>query len=52
MNETLEKCLNESKGRPHPQIKPEVIQLLRRFYTPYNRKFYHMVGKNFGWAEF
>jgi len=52
VNETLERCLNESKGRPHPNIKPEVIQALRRFYKPYNRQFYKLTGKNFGWSEY
>lgn len=46
-----EKCLNESKGRRHPDVNPAVVETLRRFYTPYNRQFYKMVGRDFGWPE-
>ncbi|RWS11358.1 heparan sulfate glucosamine 3-O-sulfotransferase 5-like protein, partial [Dinothrombium tinctorium] len=52
LNGTAEKCLNESKGRPHPDVDPAVVQTLRRFYSPFNRKFYKMVQKDFGWPEF
>ncbi|RWS26721.1 heparan sulfate glucosamine 3-O-sulfotransferase 5-like protein [Leptotrombidium deliense] len=52
LNGTVEKCLNESKGRPHPDVDPVVVQTLRRFYSPFNRKFYKMVKKDFGWPEF
>jgi len=46
-----DKCLNESKGRRHPQVDPAVVQTLRRFYAPYNRQFYKMAGRDFGWPE-
>ena len=46
-----DKCLNESKGRRHPKISPALIHTLRTFYAPYNRKFYDMVGKSYGWPE-
>ncbi|CAG2177945.1 unnamed protein product [Oppiella nova] len=52
LNGTSDKCLNESKGRRHPQIDPQVIQILRRFYATHNRLFYRLVGKDFGWPEF
>lgn len=48
-NDTMEKCLNLSKGRAHPDIKPEVIRKLRAFFRPFNEKFYGMVHRNFGW---
>ncbi|KAM6957357.1 heparan sulfate glucosamine 3-O-sulfotransferase 6-like [Aplochiton taeniatus] len=43
------RCLGKSKGRPHPQIPPEVIQKLRDFYRPFNLRFYQMTGQDFGW---
>ncbi|XP_077388914.1 heparan sulfate glucosamine 3-O-sulfotransferase 6-like [Festucalex cinctus] len=43
------RCLGKSKGRPHPQIPTGVLQKLRDFYRPYNRRFYHMSGQDFGW---
>ncbi|XP_052408378.1 heparan sulfate glucosamine 3-O-sulfotransferase 3B1a isoform X1 [Carassius gibelio] len=42
-------CLGKTKGRTHPNIHPDVIQRLRDFYTPFNKKFYHMTGHDFGW---
>ncbi|XP_076000298.1 heparan sulfate glucosamine 3-O-sulfotransferase 3B1a [Genypterus blacodes] len=42
-------CLGKTKGRTHPNIDPEVVQKLRDFYKPFNRKFYQMIGHNFGW---
>uniref|UniRef100_A0A672Y9G0 Sulfotransferase n=1 Tax=Sphaeramia orbicularis TaxID=375764 RepID=A0A672Y9G0_9TELE len=42
-------CLGKTKGRTHPSIDPEVVQTLRDFYKPFNRKFYHMTGQDFGW---
>lgn len=42
-------CLGKSKGRNHPIIDPTVMDRLREFYRPFNRKFYHMTGLNFGW---
>ncbi|XP_041085841.1 heparan sulfate glucosamine 3-O-sulfotransferase 6-like [Polyodon spathula] len=43
------RCLGKSKGRPHPQIDPEVVQRLQEFYRPFNLKFYQMTGHDFGW---
>ncbi|KAK1799476.1 hypothetical protein P4O66_007699 [Electrophorus voltai] len=42
-------CLGKTKGRTHPNIHPDVIQRLRDFYRPFNKKFYHMTGQDFGW---
>ena len=46
-----ERCLNNSKGRPHPKIPKEDVVKLRKFYAPYNYDFYNTVGKDFGWPE-
>ncbi|GJQ79995.1 putative sulfotransferase [Trypoxylus dichotomus] len=43
-------CLGKTKGRNHPYINPVVLQRLRDFYRPYNIRFYHMTGINFGWS--
>ncbi|XP_062331308.1 heparan sulfate glucosamine 3-O-sulfotransferase 6 isoform X1 [Osmerus eperlanus] len=43
------RCLGKSKGRPHPQISPEVLLKLREFYRPFNLKFYQMTGQDYGW---
>ncbi|XP_027282953.1 heparan sulfate glucosamine 3-O-sulfotransferase 3A1 [Cricetulus griseus] len=44
-------CLGKTKGRAHPVIAQEVLRQLRDFYRPFNRKFYQMTGRDFGWDE-
>uniref|UniRef100_A0A182K9T7 Sulfotransferase domain-containing protein n=1 Tax=Anopheles christyi TaxID=43041 RepID=A0A182K9T7_9DIPT len=42
-------CLGKTKGRNHPHIDAAAIDRLREFYRPFNQKFYHLTGINFGW---
>jgi len=44
------KCLGDSKGRPHPYIKPATLRKLKEFYKPHNELFFNLIGKDFGWA--
>ena len=48
-NET--QCMHSKKRRVHPEVSPETLAVLRRFYKEHNQKFYELVGKNFGWPE-
>lgn len=43
------KCLNDSKGRVHPKVKPDVLRKLKRFYKLYNRLFFRQIGHTFPW---
>ncbi|XP_074648967.1 heparan sulfate glucosamine 3-O-sulfotransferase 6-like [Tubulanus polymorphus] len=43
-------CLGETKGRQHPAIAPRVIDRLRQFFRPFNRRFYKMSGIDFSWS--
>ncbi|XP_063170993.1 heparan sulfate glucosamine 3-O-sulfotransferase 2 [Candoia aspera] len=43
------RCLGKSKGRPHVQIDPDVLEQLQDFYRPYNTRFYEAVGRDFRW---
>lgn len=43
-------CLGRTKGRVHPYISPHTVDHLRKFYRPYNIKFYQMTGIDFGWS--
>ena len=43
------RCLGQSKGRTHPVVNDFVLQRLRHFYRPHNRRFYDMTGIDFGW---
>ncbi len=48
-NETMEKCLSESKGRSHPPLDPVVEEKLRNYYRPKNKRFFRMVQREFDW---
>ncbi|XP_029491768.2 heparan sulfate glucosamine 3-O-sulfotransferase 4 [Oncorhynchus nerka] len=43
------RCLGKSKGRTHPNIDPDVIRRLHKFFKPFNMMFYQMTGQNFEW---
>lgn len=36
-------------GTPHPEVDKNVIQLLRKFFKPYNQQFFDLIGKEFPW---
>ncbi|XP_061412529.1 heparan sulfate glucosamine 3-O-sulfotransferase 1-like isoform X2 [Lethenteron reissneri] len=48
-NQTHERCLNKSKGRPHPSVRPDVVRLLHAFFREHNRRFFGMIGRTFDW---
>ncbi|XP_049275785.1 heparan sulfate glucosamine 3-O-sulfotransferase 1 [Rhipicephalus sanguineus] len=50
-NDTAGRCLNDSKGRRHPHVPGPVVSRLRQFFAPFNREFYHLMGRDFGWPE-
>ena len=43
-------CLDESKGRKHPNLPETVLASLRRFYHPFNARFYRLTNINFHWT--
>lgn len=42
-------CLEKGKGRPHPNIDPNVMQKLKDFYEPFNEELFTTFGKRFDW---
>lgn len=48
-NESSERCLNESKGRKHPDVDPYVITQLQDYFKPHNQKLFQMIRKKFQW---
>lgn len=43
-------CLSRSKGRRHVTVRKELIEALRKFYSPYNEYFYSLTGTRFNWG--
>lgn len=44
-----ERCLHESKGRPHPAVNGTVLQQLRSYLQEHNRTFFRLVKRTFDW---
>ena len=49
-SQTRAHCLGKTKGRAHPVVSQATIDTLRKFYRPYNDRFFRMTGTNFGWS--
>lgn len=43
-------CLDETKGRKHPFIKPVSINALKDFYQPLNNEFWNLIGQEYTWS--
>lgn len=48
-NEGKERCLHESKGRPHPTVNRTVLDQLRMYFSEHNKNFFSMVNQSFNW---
>lgn len=44
-------CMGKKKGVEHPPINSTTERKLRDFFRPYNKDFYRIIGKDFGWPE-
>uniref|UniRef100_UPI00398F8933 heparan sulfate glucosamine 3-O-sulfotransferase 1-like n=1 Tax=Pristiophorus japonicus TaxID=55135 RepID=UPI00398F8933 len=45
-----ERCLDQSKGRPHPAVNGTVLGQLCHYFREHNRNFFRMVGRTFNWC--
>ncbi|XP_036385801.1 heparan sulfate glucosamine 3-O-sulfotransferase 1-like [Megalops cyprinoides] len=45
-----DRCLDESKGRPHAPLSPTARRMLCRFLHEPNRRFFSMAGRTFAWC--
>ncbi|XP_041066280.1 heparan sulfate glucosamine 3-O-sulfotransferase 1-like [Carcharodon carcharias] len=44
-----ERCLHESKGRPHPIVNSTVLKELHAYFREHNERFFSMVKQSFNW---
>ncbi|KAM9325329.1 heparan sulfate glucosamine 3-O-sulfotransferase 1-like [Gastrophryne carolinensis] len=44
-----ERCLHESKGRPHPVVNETVLEQLHSYFREHNQRFYKLVNQTFDW---
>ena len=44
-------CMNKTKGRPHPDLPPDVISRLRTHFSPYDDDLYQLTKRNFSWMH-
>nr|XP_006134612.1 heparan sulfate glucosamine 3-O-sulfotransferase 1-like [Pelodiscus sinensis] len=45
-----QRCLDESKGRPHPPIPELVLEQLCTYFSAHNKHFFSLVGRTFNWC--
>ncbi|XP_034026715.1 heparan sulfate (glucosamine) 3-O-sulfotransferase 1-like 2 [Thalassophryne amazonica] len=45
-----DKCLDESKGRPHAPLSVHAFKKLCRYFRKPNKLFFEMVGRSFSWC--
>lgn len=45
-----DKCLDESKGRPHAPLSTQAFRKLCRYFRKPNKLFFEMVGRSFSWC--
>ncbi|KAL2092138.1 hypothetical protein ACEWY4_011936 [Coilia grayii] len=45
-----DKCLDESKGRPHAPLRPRAFRKLCHFLREPNKRFFNLVGQTFTWC--
>lgn len=45
-----ERCLDQSKGRPHPSVNQTVLHQLCHYFRQHNKNFFRMVGRTFNWC--
>ncbi|XP_072916388.1 heparan sulfate glucosamine 3-O-sulfotransferase 1-like [Hemitrygon akajei] len=45
-----ERCLDQSKGRPHPPVNRTVLLQLCDYFKEHNENFFRMVGRTFNWC--
>ncbi len=43
------KCLSDQKGRKHPYISKAILRKLNKFYRPYNRALFKLIGHSPFW---
>lgn len=43
-------CMNKSKGRKHPTIAKNVVQMLRIFFRPWNNLLPNLTGRSISWS--
>ncbi|CAI9729342.1 heparan sulfate glucosamine 3-O-sulfotransferase 5-like [Octopus vulgaris] len=43
-NTTTERCLSSGKGRRHAKVDPHILDNLRTFFQPYNKRLFKMIN--------
>ena len=44
-------CPSMAKGRPHPFVQQDVVDVLMRYYRPFNEQLYAITGENYNWEN-
>ena len=47
--DVLPNCLGSGKGHQHPTISKTTRDVLKRFFSPHNERFFELIGRHFAW---
>ena len=45
-------CPSMSKGRPHPFVEQDIVDVLMKYFKPFNEELYTITGENYGWEKY
>ena len=51
MELNITRCMSSQKGRQHPDVPNYEVNKLKRFFKPWNEKFFAAIGEDFGWND-
>ena len=43
-------CMKNSKGRKHPKVSEEVLNVIQGYYKPFNKLFFEYINKTMSWG--
>ena len=49
LNKTKIECMKENKGQRHPNVSDHVIKKLKKYYEPYSKELFQMIGEKDFW---
>ena len=49
LNKKEIKCMKDTKGRPHPNISSDLLNLLEKYYKPFDKDFFNLIEQKPFW---
>ena len=43
-------CMKDNKGRKHPEVSKEALDVIREYYKPFNKLFFEYINQTMSWG--